>query len=194
MSWPVRNYVSNSVVTIHFDWNILFWGLPCRAHLTKLLKTLSICYLSLWLHFLPDMLIFIIINFFFYLLLCEITQLLNIVVNTPLYMSFCFFFCHSGMSSTTNIVEASINARKNWVSEGIRTFFLCFYVLISLSTMDCSDIINKYKTPILLYVYIFGRARLLSYGFSFQDDFEMLIICYQEIEFNILIFVISGPL
>ena len=59
--------------------------------------------------------------------------------------------------------------------------------------MDCSDIINKYKTPILLYVHIFGLAHLLSYGFSFQADFEMLIICYQEIEFNILIFVISGP-
>lgn len=140
-----------------------------------------------------QMLIFIIINFFFfYLLLYEVSRLLNIVMNTPLYISFCFF-CHSGMSSTTNIVEASINARKNWVSEGIITFFYAF-VLISLSTMDCSDIINKYKTPILLYVYIFGRAHLLSYRFSFQDKFEMLIICYQEIEFNILNFVISGPL
>ena len=140
------------------------------------------------------MLIFIIINFFFYLLLCEITRLLNIVVNTPLYMSFCVFFaiqvCHPPLTSLklASMLE-KIESLK--VSE---LFFLCFYVLISLSTMDCSDIINKYKTPILLYVHIFGRAHLLSYGFSFQADFEMLIICYQEIEFNILIFVISGPL
>ena len=41
---------------------------------------------------------------------------------------------------------------------------------------------------------MFGRAHLLSYGFLFQDDFERHIIGYQEIEFNILIFVISGPL